>query len=199
MMGGFGNEFWTPQTVVLVGVTVVLLLVLFAAVGYILFVLLKCAIGSLLPVQKEFLIDEVFGELQRENCGRDRGAWEGTVPFYHDETRSTTMQLSILSGDGPPTETQRELFRQIVKRYPSMWPEIAQELVSNHPRLKTVEAITQHIGQPHLVLDPILPGKPLSWSLQYSFDAENEGEFCDYCGYFVEFTDWKIIGVDVAD
>lgn len=200
-MGGFGDGFWTPYTIALVGVTVVLLVILVAAIGYILFIMVQCLIACMLPVKRETCTDEVFGELQRESRGRDQGTWQGMVPFHHEPTRTTTLQLNIDADAGPPTEDQRNLFRQIVIRYHSIWPDIAAALAANHLQLHTVEAVTKHIDQPIVFLYPIVANEPVTWSLDYTFDADHKGEhsFDDGCDYSVNFIDWKITDVDVGD
>jgi hypothetical protein len=118
--------------------------------------------------------------------------------FHDASTRARTMQLDIDAGDGQPTSAQRELFRELVSRYPTMWPEIAEELASIHPRWKTVESVTKHVDEVLLSLDFIVNGEPLTWSIDYTFDACDDSED-DFCGYTVNFVDWKIVGVDVGD
>lgn len=194
----FPPEFWNVYTVALVAVTVVLLCIAFAAIGYILFVLVYCLAGSLLPVKREICVDEVFGKLQRERRGRSRGSWEGMFVFHDLSTGVQTMQLEIDAGDGQPTSAQRELFRELVSRYPTLWPEIGEELASIHPRWKTIESVTKHVDEALLSLDFSETGQPSTWSIDYTFDTRDDSED-DFCGYTVNFVDWKIVGVDVGD
>lgn len=201
----FPREFWTPATIVLVTVTFVLFATLILAVGLfvgvMLFVFGAAVFSLFIPVKKECLVDEVFGELRREGRGNERGPWIGSVAFHHKPTRMESLVLFIDSGEGRPTAAQQGLFREIEARYQSIWPQIAEALADYHERLKTVEGVEQHVDTPSLEISPVLPGQPLTWTFQYTFDADLEGEdfFNDYCSYFVCFEDWKIISVDVAD
>jgi len=140
---------------------------------------------------KEEYDDPIFGRLRREGTGM----WMGDIPFQHPPTRTTTMSVLIGSGDGRPTDAQKDLFREIISRYAQDWPRIAAALAERHPDLKTVEKITQHVGEPCLILEPIRDGQPREWSIDYTFDLETEGDM----GYAAGFREWELLAVDAGD
>ena len=164
----FPQEFWTPQTVLLVSVTSVLCATLIAVVGLILIVVVYflwlSVLRLIVPVKHESFVDDVFGELRRESWRRESGIWDGTVPFYRGPTGMKSLDLFIDAGEGQPTAAQRDLFREIEARYSSMWPEIAQAFADQHASLKTVEAVTQHLDPSSLIISPVSPGEPLTWT-----------------------------------
>jgi len=140
---------------------------------------------------KEEYEDPVFGKLWRKG----KGMWIGEVPFQQPPTRATRMSVLIDSVGGKPTDDQRELFRHIMSRYPQLWPTIAKALAENHPDLKTIEGVTQHVNEPCLWLDPIHEGQPRRWSIDYTFDLETEGDM----GYTAEFIEWELTDISAGD
>jgi hypothetical protein len=135
--------------------------------------------------------DPDFGSLRRVGGGD----WHGEVPFDHPPTGASSLSLLIGAGDEHPTDEQRVLFREILRRYAELWPRVAEALASYHPEHNTVEAVAKHIDKPCLCLDPLVGGQPCRWSLQYTFDYPNEGDM----GYFVDFCEWEIVGVSAVD
>jgi hypothetical protein len=97
------------------------------------------------PPREEYE-DPVFGKLWREG----KGMWMGEAPFDHARTGARTMSLLIDAGEGRPTEAQKDLFREVIGRYAARWPQIASALAQHHPELKTVQDVTEHIGEPCL-------------------------------------------------
>jgi hypothetical protein len=144
----------------------------------------------LCPVVEEFN-DPAFGSLHRKGGGD----WHGEIPFQYPPSGANSMSLLIEAGEGQPSDEQRAFFGEFLARYSELWPRVAEALAAYHPHHTTVESVSKHIGEPCLCLDPFVDDQPRRWSLQYTFDEPNEGDM----GYFVEFLDWEIVGVDAAD
>jgi len=134
--------------------------------------------------------DPDFGRLRREH----KGFWEGefAVPYGANFVHQR-MSLSIDSGTGKPTEAQKGMVKEILGRYPELWPEIAAVLAQYHDELKTVEAIVQHVKGPRLCLDPLRSGQPRKWSIDYETDLEH-----DPVRYAVQFQEWQLRGCELA-
>lgn len=152
--------------------------------------LLRKIAAMLRPAVEEYG-DPDFGTLLRVGGGD----WSGGVPFHHPPTRASSLSLLIGAGGDRPTDEQRVLFREILRRYAELWLGVANALANYHPEHKTVEAVAEHVDEPCLCLEPFVGGQPRRWSLQYTFDYPNEGDI----GYFVDFCEWEIVGVSAVD
>lgn len=147
--------------------------------------------STLLRPAVEEYDDPVFGTLRR----RGGDCWSGEVPFDHPPTGARALSVFVEAGEGHPTDDQRALFREILARYDELWPRVAEALANDHPDHKTVEAVTEHVDEPSLRLDPIVVDQPRGWSLDFTFEHPNDGDM----GYIVDFLEWEIVGVDAGD
>lgn len=101
------------------------------------------------------------------------GAEGGDVGFPHQWAETACIEVYVEAGLGGPTDSQRQLYREIVERHPRLWPQIAAALAAQH---RSLNAVMRWVDPPSLSIEPIIAGQPRRWSLQYSFDLPGEGD-----------------------
>lgn len=148
-------------------------------------------LASLFWPKTEEYNDTVFGMLRRIGSGD----WQGTVPFHHGPTQATSFSLLIAANDGPPTEEQGRLFQEVLSRYAELWPRIGDALARYRAEHEQLDVIASHISDSCICLQPLIPGQPRRWSMQYTISYPSEGDMA----YFVDLCEWDIEDVDAAD
>ncbi len=134
--------------------------------------------------------DPDFGQMKYNGFS----AWDCRINFQFPHPSSKYFAVHIWSNDETgPSQLQRETFRELKRRYDSLWPAIASRIVAVHASLPNPsevakvmrERIAVHIGELH----------DNSIELVIELNLPDEGTK----GYFISIENWSVKDAIVAE
>lgn len=134
--------------------------------------------------------DPDFGQMKYNGFS----AWNCRIAFQFSRPSSKYFAVHIWSNDETgPSQQQRETFRELKRRYESLWPEVASRIVAVHASLVSPfevakvmrERVAVHIGEQD----------EKSIELVIELDLPDEGTK----GYFIPIENWIVKDAIVAE
>jgi len=122
--------------------------------------------------------------------------WEGTYPFAHGPGGTMGIFLHIRAPKSGPSAAQRATFGELIRRYESLWPTFARELL----RLGGL-ASRDELGallDPTLAIDMDEFSDPESAAFDLTYlprDGEGRGSRC----YNLRIRPWRVVEAFVAE
>ena len=89
---------------------------------------------------KKTMIDPLFGEISFTV-----DAWYALVPFEDERSGTLAFAVHIWADPSGPTASQRATFKELKRRYETLWPVIAETMVKCHPRLSSVDRCREYV------------------------------------------------------
>lgn len=133
--------------------------------------------------------DPDFGEMKFNGID----AWDCRIDFGFPHEMTNGFAVHVWAPEEGPTENQRTQFRELKRRYVSLWPEIASRIAGVHDRLQSSDDVADAMSDwvaVHL-------GEHAEDSVEFviTLNLPEEGSR----GYFVPLTGWEVGDVVVAD
>lgn len=128
--------------------------------------------------------DEIFGNIEKTV-----DSWIGEVLVTYPYCGAIKFKIKVRANAEGPSNSQREIFKELIDNYELLWPEIAKELVKIVPKesasSELMSALNSSVG---LSIPGIINEKRVDFLLSYSVKEESAPSRA----YFIGFVDWKI-------
>jgi len=109
-------------------------------------------------------------------------AWDADIPFNSPPLE--TAHIHLWAGKSGPTDVQRHLLRELMRRHATLWPTIRTALGRCYGQIDTVEELDRRINQ-KIGID--LTADPESVKIQYKVAGELEDR-----AFSVTLRNWEI-------
>lgn len=124
--------------------------------------------------------DPLFGDMEF-----GAGAWNSDIslelgPF-------TSAHIHIWADKNGPTESQRDFFSELVKRFERLWPDIKKALLTCHDTITNENEFDTELVS-HVDID--MHNDPMTLSMTFHFEKDPE-----FVGYMIKLRDWVIVEV----
>lgn len=137
--------------------------------------------------------DPDFGAMRHNNID----AWDCRMDFDFPHLNARQFAVHVWASLDGPTPLQRQVFRELKRRYKQLWPKIADGILRVHPSHTSAEALANAVGKYVSVhLGGFTEdGEFTEDAVELVYDLAGEPSR----GYFVRLNEWNVREVVVAE
>ena len=128
--------------------------------------------------------DDILGEVKQH-----LDAWIGEKRWVFPGSGMEALRFRIRADERGPSAEQKQLVVELIERYESLWPKIAQKLVELNPAVKKIDELSANLKPILLLSVPGIVGtEEFDFTLGYEFTNKEKANE----GYFLSFGSWEI-------